>query len=247
MWQEFRFRERHIQTGVAVHTLFADTRQAFRSLVADRRFSLIALLTVAVGVGVNTAVFSVVNAVLIRDLPYADSSRIVALHETLASAPGERYQVSYPNFQDWQREARTFESMAAYADEAFMVQIGDSFERVDGPQVSWNYFDILGVRPQLGRTFLPEEDLATAARVVILSDGRGGARSAATSVSSVARSGSIASRRPSSGSCRLASRVRRTREDCEPTRSCGYQPAGHASARAAGRGSIRYWRASATE
>lgn len=130
-----------------MHTLFADTRQAYRSLDADRRFSLMALLTVAVAVGLNTAVFSVVNAVLIRDLPHGDSGRIVALHETLAAAPGERYQVSYPNFQDWQREARTFESMAAYADEAFMVQIGDSFERVDGPLVSWNYFDVRGARP----------------------------------------------------------------------------------------------------
>src|SRR5262245_23855231 len=157
-------------SGDDMSTLLSDLRLAWRSLSKDRGFLTTALITIALGVGGNTAVFSVVKAVLIEPLPYADSSRLVALHETVADAPGERYQISYANFLDWKRQARSFESMAAFCDYAFTVRIGDLLERVGGPGVSWNYFDVLGVRPQVGRSFLPADDQPTAARVVILSD-----------------------------------------------------------------------------
>jgi putative ABC transport system permease protein len=150
--------------------LISDLRQAWRSLNHDRGFLTTALITIALGVGGNTAVFSVVKAVLLEPLPYADSGRLVAIHEPVADAPGERYQISYANFLDWQRRARNFESMAAFSDYAFTVRIGDLLERVDGPIVSWNYFEVLGVTPQVGRAFLPSDDQPTAARVVILSD-----------------------------------------------------------------------------
>src|SRR5262245_65555320 len=96
-------------------SLVSDLRQAWRSLSKDRGFLAVALITIALGVGANTAVFSVVKAVLIEPLPYADSGQLVALHETLVDAPGERYQISYANFLDWQRQARSFESLAAFA------------------------------------------------------------------------------------------------------------------------------------
>jgi putative ABC transport system permease protein len=154
-----------------MNTLIADTRHALRSLLKNRGFAAVALLTIALGVGANTAVFSVVNAVLLQPLPFHDPERLVAIAETARRATVERRSPSYPNFQDWQRETRTLESLAAHSGEWFTTTVGETPERMLGEAVSWNYFDVLGVRPAFGRSFKPEDDVQGAAPVIILSDG----------------------------------------------------------------------------
>src|SRR5688500_11939971 len=152
-------------------TLVADIRHALRSLFKNRGFATVALLTITLGVGANTAVFSVVNAVLLQPLPYADADRLVAIHETARRATVERRSPSYPNFLDWQREARTLDSMAANGGARFTMVVGDTPERLGGELVSWNYFDVLGVRPAIGRTFTPQDDARGASPAIVLSDG----------------------------------------------------------------------------
>ena len=152
-------------------TLVTDIRHALRSLFKNRGFAVVALVTIALGVGANTAVFSVVNAVLIQPLPYADADRLVAIHETARRATVERRSPSYPNFLDWQREVRTLDGMTANAGGRVTMLVGTTPERLSGELVSWNYFDVLGLRPALGRTFSPQDDVQGSSPVVILSDG----------------------------------------------------------------------------
>jgi putative ABC transport system permease protein len=153
-----------------MNTLLSDIRHALRSLFKNRGFAAVALLTIALGIGANTAVFSVVNAVLLQPLPFEDADRLVAIHETARRATVERRSPAYLNFQDWQRETRTLESLAAHSGEWLTLPIGEAHERLSGELVSWNYFDVLGARPAIGRTFSPSDDLQGAAPVIILSD-----------------------------------------------------------------------------
>ena len=153
-----------------MHTFIADTRHALRSLFKNRGFASVALLTIALGVGANTAVFSVVNAVLLQPLPFADADSLVEVFETARRATVERRSPAYPNFQDWQRETQTLESLAAHSGEWLTLPIGEAHERLQGELVSWNYFDVLGARPAIGRTFAASDDVQGAAPVIILSD-----------------------------------------------------------------------------
>jgi putative ABC transport system permease protein len=152
-------------------TILADARHALRSLFKNRGFAAVAVLTIALGVGANTAVFSVVNAVLLEPLPFREADRLLAIHETARRATVERRSPAYPNFQDWQRETRTLDSLSAHSGEWFTLHVGETPERLRGEMVSWNYFDVLGIRPAAGRTFTPGDDVQGAAPVIILSDG----------------------------------------------------------------------------
>jgi predicted permease len=149
--------------------LHEDLRYALRSLARSRGFAVAAILTIAFSVGANTAVFSVVHAVLLRRLPFPESDRLVAIHETTLQSPEERHEISYPNFDDWRRDAQSVE-MAAYSVYGHTLVAGRTAEVLEGARVSWNYFRILGVRPALGRDFVPEDDTETAAPVVIIGD-----------------------------------------------------------------------------
>jgi putative ABC transport system permease protein len=153
-----------------MHTLFADIRLALRTLAKNRGFAAAALLTIALGVGANAAVFSLVNATLIRPLPFTEPDRLVAVFETARRTEVERRAVSYPNFLDWQREARSFEAMSVLMATRLTVGIGDSPERMEGQLVSGRYFDVLGVRPLLGRGLTDEDDDRSAAPVVVISE-----------------------------------------------------------------------------
>jgi putative ABC transport system permease protein len=148
----------------------ADIRLAVRTLRKNPGFTAVGLLTIALGVGANAAVFSVVNAVLIQPLPYADPDRLVAIFETARRPSVERRAVSYPNVRDWQREARSFEAMSVVLGERFTMTIGDAPERIPGEMVSGGYFDLLGVRPVQGRGLTARDDEPGAAPVVVLSD-----------------------------------------------------------------------------
>jgi predicted permease len=149
--------------------LLHDLRYAVRKLIQSPSFAAIAVLTLALGIGANTALFSVVNGVLLNPLPYPHSGQLVAIHESIAgldSAP-----IEYPNFLDWQRDSKTFASMAAYRNEDYNFIGNGEGERLSGYQVSADFFPALGVTPVLGRTFNRDDDQVGRAPVVILSGG----------------------------------------------------------------------------
>ncbi len=137
-------------------------------LVKSPAFSAAVMVTLALGIGANTALFSVVNSVLLNPLPYPRSQQLVTLYE---SKPGlDQEPISYPNFLDWQRAAHSFSSMAIYRHEDYNLVGGGQAERVNGLMVSSAFLTTLGVHPHLGRDFLPQDDHVGAAPVVMLSD-----------------------------------------------------------------------------
>ena len=152
-----------------MNTLVADLRYATRLLTQSPSFTAIAVLTLALGIGATTALFSVVNGVLLNPLAYPHSERLVVIYATIAgldSAP-----IEYPNFLDWQRDSRSFASMAAYRNEDYNFIGNGEGERLSGYMISASFFDTLGVAPAVGRTFRVDDDQIGAAPVVVLSGG----------------------------------------------------------------------------
>ena len=130
-------------------------------------FTTVAVLTLALGIGANTAVFSVIRGVLLRPLPYKDPSRLVAIWESNLKANVQREPSSPPNLKDWSEQTRSFTGMAAYTlGWAPFTDSGEA-EMLDAGYVTANYFDLLGVEPALGRAILPGDQNAS---VVLLSD-----------------------------------------------------------------------------
>ncbi len=141
--------------------MWHDLQYSFRSFIKNPGFTLIAVLTVALGVGPNSAIFSIINAVLLRPLPYRDSDRLVMLLETNKSRGFAQLPVSGATFTDWQRDSRSFEQMApafTISEYGFNVTAGRDPERAQGGQAAANLLDVLGVKPIVGRSFLAEED-----------------------------------------------------------------------------------------
>jgi putative ABC transport system permease protein len=159
-----------------IENFIQDARHGFRMLARNLGFTTVAVLTLSLGIGANTAIFSVVNAVLLRPLPYKDSNRLVWLSETDPRERSGDMPVSPPTFLDWRSQARSFEALAAYSEGAFVVTGRGEPEKVASAAVSGNFFALLGVRPALGRGFLPEEDQVQSRPVVILSDEFWGSR-----------------------------------------------------------------------
>jgi putative ABC transport system permease protein len=145
-----------------------DVRFGLRMLLRQPLFTLAAVLTLALGIGANTAIFSVVNGVLLRPLPYTDPERLVAVWST---GEGEREEgdSSYLNFTDWREQTRSFEGMAAYRSWYYtLTGMGDP-RRVVVARVTAGFFPLLGVSPFAGRTFLPEEERPNSERVAVIS------------------------------------------------------------------------------
>ncbi|HVB07762.1 MAG TPA: ABC transporter permease, partial [Candidatus Acidoferrales bacterium] len=150
-------------------TLLQDLRYGVRMLAKSPGFTAIAVLTLALGIGANTALFSVVNGVLLNPLPYPQPNRLVALYSRVANF--QESSISYPNFLDWQRDNRSFASLAAYRSDNFNLTGAGVPERVRAEMVSANFFDTLGVKPVLGRDFTAQDDHGGAAPVALLSEG----------------------------------------------------------------------------
>jgi putative ABC transport system permease protein len=133
-------------------------------------FSVIAILTLALGIGANTAIFSIVNAVLLRPLPYPDADRIMVLNES--SGPGQDYSVALPDYFDWRKDNTVFEHLAATHKESRNLSgiPGRDSERVSCASVTRNFFNIIGLPPKIGRTFSEDEDKVGAPPVVVISD-----------------------------------------------------------------------------
>jgi len=151
-----------------METLLRDIRYGVRGLLKRPGFTTIAVVTLALGIGANTAIFSVVNAVLLRPLPYAEADRLVMPWGTRTD-PQERTNVSYPDFVDWQAQTKTLEYMAAYNSSEGLLREGDADpELISGAAVSADLFPMLRVAPIMGRAFTRAEDQPGAARVVML-------------------------------------------------------------------------------
>jgi predicted permease len=154
--------------GVSLlETLAQDLRYGWRTLLKSPGFAAAALFTLALGIGANTAIFSVVYGVLLQPLPFRDAARLVLLHETTPKV-GD-VSVSYPNFQDWRAQSRTFSEMAAVTSVAFNMTGTSQPENIGGLAVSPNFLSMAGVRPVIGRGFSPDEEKAGTAPVLLLS------------------------------------------------------------------------------
>ena len=133
-------------------------------------FSVIAILTLTLGIGANTAIFSIVNAVLLRPLPYPDAERIMVLNES--SGPGQDYSVALPDYFDWRNDNTVFEHLAATHKESRNLSgiPGRDPERVSCASVTRNFFSVVGISPEIGRNFSEDEDKVGAPPVVVISD-----------------------------------------------------------------------------
>jgi len=153
-----------------MNTLLQDLRYGIRMLLQNPGFAVVAVIALALGIGANAAIFSVVNAVLLRPLPYDDPSRLMILRENkLPQFP--EFSVSPGNFLDWQKQNTTFENMAAVNGSAYNLITESEPERLIGARVTAGLFEMLGARPAQGRIFLDEEDQPGHETVAILSDG----------------------------------------------------------------------------
>jgi putative ABC transport system permease protein len=151
-----------------MQTLVSDLRFAVRTLAARPVFTLVAVLTLALGIGVNSGVFSVVDALLLRPLPYRDPERLVWVKSTLPDIGMEL--TAGADYLEWRDGSRALESVAAFTDERFTYTGGDHPERLQGAQVSASFLPTLGVRPARGRGFEPQDERLHAAPVAVVSD-----------------------------------------------------------------------------
>jgi putative ABC transport system permease protein len=152
-----------------MHRLWQDIRYGVRSLWKRPGFTVVALITLALGIGANTAIFSVVNAVVLRPLPYAEPDRLMTLWETM---PGSDHRSVAPgNFVDWRTQNRTFRDMAATFYANFNLTSDGEPDRIDGATITSNFMSLLGASAQLGRTFQAEDDEHQDRSVVLISDG----------------------------------------------------------------------------
>jgi predicted permease len=152
----------------SVETLLRDLGYGLRTLRSNPGFSAIAVLTLAIGIGANTALFSVINGVLLKPLPFPHSEQLVRLHERTARS--ESASISYPNFRDWQQTNDSFSAIAIARPSGYSLTGLGAAEQVDAELVSADFFSLLGVKPLLGRTFLRGEDEIGAAPTIVVSE-----------------------------------------------------------------------------
>ena len=153
-----------------METLWQDMRYGIRMLLKAPSFSIVATIALALGIGANTAIFSVVNGVLLRPLPFTKSEQLMSVWETDPTRGQVRGTASYPNFADWREQNRVFERMASYHGNDFIMTGRGESTRLQGAVVNADLFPLLDVAPAIGRGFLPEEDNpGDSGRVVMLS------------------------------------------------------------------------------
>ena len=154
-----------------MNSLFGDIRYAVRNLLKRPGFTAIAVVTLALGIGANTAIFSVVNGLLLRPLPFNEPDKLVQVWEANLRRGRNTIQASYPNFADWRDQNQVFEQIAAYSDRTFNLTDDREPERIQGEIVSPAIFPLLGIKPIRGRVLLPEEDYPNKAYSVVISEG----------------------------------------------------------------------------
>jgi predicted permease len=160
---------REQSSGFWLETLWSDVRYGMRMMARSPGFTLVAILTLALGIGANTAIFSVVNGVLLNPLPFPHPEQLVSLSESKPNfATGS---ISYLNFRDWQRSNHTFSAMAISRPISFSLTGAGEAEQLKAELLSSDYFSLLGVKPVIGRMFAPGEDEVGAAPIVLISAG----------------------------------------------------------------------------
>jgi predicted permease len=150
-----------------MEVLVKDIRYGLRGLLKHPGFTAIVVMTLALGIGASTAIFSVVNSVVLRRLPYRQPDRIVAIQEL--SREGKRVQVTAANFYDWRLQNTVFEHLAAIKTTTANLALTDHAERLEVAQTNANFFAVFGIEPELGRLFIPADEQAGHAPVVVLS------------------------------------------------------------------------------
>lgn len=153
----------------AMRILWQDVRYAVRAFLKAPGFAMVAIITLALGIGVNTAMFSVAHAVLWQSLPYPRPDRLVSATESRIAQPDSPFGVSWPNFLDWRSQAPAYENLAAILRDDDALREGQEPVLLQGSAVTHAFFDVLGVPPSLGRVFTESEDKKGAAPVIVLS------------------------------------------------------------------------------
>jgi putative ABC transport system permease protein len=151
-----------------VDAVASDVRFALRTLRASPGFTAVVMLTLALSIGATTAIFSVVDAVMLRPYPYADMNRIMILSEI--TRDGQGLSVAWPNFKDWREQNQVFERFGVYRGSIANLTGGDQPERLIGSLVSSDVFKAVGIEARVGRTFVPDEDRPGAPRIVVISE-----------------------------------------------------------------------------
>src|SRR3954463_15907356 len=155
-----------------MNTLLHDIRYGVRMLLKHKGFTAVAVIALALGIGANTAIFSLVNGVLLRPLPFPDAQRIIYIEGKNPAAGITESNISFLDFTDWSQQTDLFASTAAYwTGEAHLGADGAEPERVPRAGVTTGFFSVLGVQPFLGRTFLPEDDKPGTFTTAIISHG----------------------------------------------------------------------------
>src|SRR5215510_9511766 len=154
-----------------METFTQDLRYAVRSLLRTPRFTVTALLTLTLGIAATIAIFTFVDAALIRPLPYRDSSRLYQIFETRKMEVSSRFEASYPDFLDWRAQNQVFDSLAGYSQNQVVMRGSGTPQVLASAVATDNFFATLGVQPAYGRDFRPGEDLAAAPRTALISYG----------------------------------------------------------------------------
>lgn len=152
-----------------MNSFWQDVRYGLRVLTKNPGFTAVAVLTLALGIGANSALFSVVNGVLLNPLPFANPNELVAVYSRTGTF--QESSISYPNFLDWQKDNHSFAHLGAVRGDDFNMTGVEEPERLHAHMISADFFPALGLKPLLGRNFRPEEDVAGAGPVAILGDG----------------------------------------------------------------------------
>lgn len=151
--------------------LMQDLRYALRVLFKNRSFTIVALIVLSLGIGANSAIFSFVNAIILRSLPYADADRLVRIYSVSPGKEIRTFTSSYPDFVDWKNNSQAFEDMGAWARGNVTLTGTDNPERFDTALITPGFFSVLGVKPERGRLFTAEDDKAGNNQVIVLSNG----------------------------------------------------------------------------
>lgn len=152
-----------------MNTILHDIRYGARALAARPGFAIVAILTLALGIGINTAIFSVVDSVMLKPLPFKDPDRLVSAWRTLPQRADEQLTVSADLFLEWKELNQTFDDMAIYTEWSFNVTGGDVPDHVEGLKVSAGFLSTLGAETMLGRIFAADEDQPGKSDVVVIS------------------------------------------------------------------------------
>src|SRR5579872_1929870 len=150
-------------------TFLQDVRYALRLFSKSPAFAAVAIFTLAIGIGANTAIFSIADALLLRPLPYRDPGRLVLISQARKLSGRSQGPLSWLRFRELNDHNRSFSGAAAFTSESFTLSGRGAPEQFQGARVSWNFFDILGVQPALGRTFTPAEDQPSGENVALIS------------------------------------------------------------------------------